>query len=160
MKGNGAKLELKVHTKELAIHYMKTLAEVAREALVILDADFRVILVNLMFYQRFRVSPEQTENKLLFKLGNGQWNIPALKKLLEEILPGKKIVKDYMVEHVFETIGEKTMLLNARQVDSVQLIILAIEDITTRRVLEKNWLDIPGGLRQRWPNEPQSSKSG
>ena len=78
----------------------------------------------------FQVSPKQTENKLLYELGNGQWNIPELKKLLEEILPEKKVVRDYEVKHVFETIGEKTMLLNARQIDTVQLIILAIEDLT------------------------------
>jgi len=60
-----------------------------------------------------------TEGKLLYELGNGQWNIPELRKLLEEILPSKKVVKDYKVEHVFQTIGEKTMLLNAKQIDTV-----------------------------------------
>jgi two-component system CheB/CheR fusion protein len=74
---------------------------------------------------------------LLYKLGNGQWDIPELKKLLEEILPEKKIVNDYEVAHVFETIGKKTMLLNAKQIDSVQLIILAIEDFSIRKDLEE-----------------------
>jgi hypothetical protein len=83
------------------------------------------------------VTPAQTENVLLYELGNGQWNIRELKELLEKILPEKKIVKDYDVTHVFETIGKKTILLNASQIDTVQLIILAMEDITERTILEE-----------------------
>src|SRR3989338_8331732 len=124
-------------SKELAVHYMKTLVEVARESFLILDSDLRVISANEVFYKNFQVTSSQTEDVLLYDLGNGQWNIPELKKLLEEVLPKKKVVKDYEVEHVFENIGEKTMLLNARQIDSVQLIILAIEDITVKKELEE-----------------------
>lgn len=124
-------------SKKLAIHYMKTLVEVAREAFLILDSDLRVISASPTFYTNFKVSPKETEGKLLYKLGNGQWNISELKKLLEEILPKKKMVKDYEVEHTFETIGKKIILLNASQIDSVQLIILAMEDITVRKDLEE-----------------------
>jgi nitrogen-specific signal transduction histidine kinase len=123
--------------KEMALHYMKTLVEVARESFLILDHELRVISANDVFYQNFRVSSKQTENVLLYELGNGQWNIPELKKLLEDILPNKKVVKDFEVTHEFETIGKKTMLLNARQIDTVQLIILAIEDMTVRKELEE-----------------------
>lgn len=124
-------------SKELAVHYMKTLVEVAREAFLILDADLRVISGNPTFYKHFKVSSAQTEKALLYELGNGQWNIPELKKLLEEILPKKKVVKDFLVEHVFESIGKKTIQLNASQIDSVQLIILAMEDISDRKNLEE-----------------------
>ena len=126
---------------ELALHYMATLVDVARESFLILDADLRVITANPVFYQGFQVTPAQTEKRLLYELGNGQWNIPELKCLLEEILPNKKIVKDYQVTHVFEKIGAKTMLLNARQIDTVQLIILAIEDMTVRKNLEGKLAD-------------------
>lgn len=129
------KAELK-ESKKLALHYMQTLVEVAREAFLILDADLRVISGNPTFYLTFRVSREQTIDKLLYKLGNGQWNISELKKLLENILPKRKIVKDYEVTHVFETIGRRVILLNARQIDSVELIILAMEDITVKKNLE------------------------
>jgi PAS domain-containing protein len=151
MKNNKQQSELK-ESRELALHYMKTLAEVAREFLLILDSDLRVISANPIFYQNFKVLPEQTEKKLLYELGNGQWNIPELKKLLEEILPDKKVVKDYEVQHVFETIGEKTMLLNARQIDSVQLIILAIEDITDRKSLEAQLAEYTKGLEMSVAN--------
>jgi len=115
---------------------MKTLVEVARESFLILDRDLRVISANEVFYQNFKVTLKQTENVFLYELGNGQWNISELKRLLEEILPKKKVVK-YEVKHSFPTIGEKTILLNARQIDSVQLIILAMEDITVRKELEE-----------------------
>ncbi|HLC87464.1 MAG TPA: PAS domain-containing protein [Patescibacteria group bacterium] len=123
-------------SKELAVHYMKTLVEVARESFLILDSDLRVVSASPTFYQRFQVLKEQTENQLLYNLGNGQWNIPELKSLLEEILPEKKNVTDYEVEHTFETIGRKIILLNASQIDSVQLIILAMEDVTEKKNLE------------------------
>lgn len=129
------------NSKELALHYMKTLVDVARESFLILDADLRVVGANPTFYENFKVLPEETEDVLLYKLGNGQWDIPELKKLLEEILPDKKEVRDYMVTHDFETIGIKTIMLNARQIDSVQLIILAMEDITSRSDLEKKLAD-------------------
>lgn len=124
-------------SKKLALHYMKTLVEVARESFLILDSELRVISANPVFYQTFRVLSAQTENVLLYNLGNGQWNIPELKSLLENILPDKKVVKNYEVTHEFETIGKKTMMLNARQIDSVQLIILAIEDITEKKIVEE-----------------------
>lgn len=136
-------------SKDLALHYMKTLVDVAREPFLILNANLRVVSANPTFYQTFRVLPEQTENKFVYKLGNGQWDIPALKNLLEKILPEKKSVKNYEVTHVFETIGRKTMLLNARQIDSVQLIILAIEDITDRKTLEEKMAEYTKTLESK-----------
>ena len=124
-------------SKKLALHYMATLVEVARESFLILDHELRVISANQTFYQNFHVEPAQTESIFLYDSGNGQWNIPELRQLLEEILPEKKTVKDYKVMHVFQTIGERTILLNARQLDSVKLIILAMEDITVKEELEK-----------------------
>jgi len=146
MEGNKVKQNESKESKELALHYMQTLVDVARESFLILDHDLRVISANPTFYETFRVTPAQTENKFLYKLGNGQWNIPELQKLLEEILPEKKIVKDYEVKHTFETIEEKTMQLNARQIDTVQLIILAIEDITVREQLEEKLSEYTKGL--------------
>jgi transcriptional regulator with PAS, ATPase and Fis domain len=124
-------------SRKLALKYMSTLVDVARESFIILDSELVVVAANPTFYKTFQVKPENTANKLLYDLGNGQWNIPNLKSLLEEILPKKKDIRDYEVAHNFEAIGEKTMLLNARQIDSVQLIILAMEDITERKELEK-----------------------
>lgn len=136
-------------SKKVALHYMETLVEVARESFLILDSDLRVISANPVFYQNFQVTREQTENVLLYELGNGQWNIPELRKLMEEILPDKKVVKDYGVTHVFETIGKKTILLNARQIDTVQLIVLAMEDITVRKELENKLAEHTKGLEAK-----------
>jgi two-component system CheB/CheR fusion protein len=135
-------------SQELALHYMKTLVEVARESFLILDSDLRVVSANPTFYHNFQVSPEQTENVLLYELGNGQWNIPVLKSLLEEILPLKKVVKDYEVKHTFQKIGEKTICLNARQIDidTAHMIVLAMEDITERKELEQKLAEYTTGL--------------
>ena len=136
MKNDKIKQNEIIESKELALHYMKSLVDVARESFLILDAKLKVISGNPIFYQIFRVTPEQTENKFIYELGNGQWNIPELKRLLENILPERKDVKNYEVKHNFQTIGDKTIELNAKQIDSVQLIILAMEDITEKRTLE------------------------
>ena len=136
-------------SKEDAVHYMKSLVDVARESFLILDSDLRVIDANPVFYENFKVTKADTENVPLYNLGNGQWDIPELKRLLEEVLPEKKAVRDYEVTHDFETIGTKTMLLNARQIDSVKLIILAIEDISTRKALEVKLADTVKDLARR-----------
>ena len=120
--------------------YIKTIVDVVREPVLILDKDFRVLTANTPFYNIFQVEPIETENKLIYKLGNGQWDIPDLKKLLENILPKNTFFKGFEVSHNFPTIGHKVMILNARQIhfkkDDMMtttfpsIILLAIEDIT------------------------------
>ncbi|MCR4279307.1 MAG: PAS domain-containing protein [Candidatus Zambryskibacteria bacterium] len=136
-------------SRKLALHYMQTLVDVARESFLILGADLRVISGNPTFYENFKVSKEETVDISLYKLGNGQWDIPELRKLLEEILPKKKEVRDYAVTHTFEKIGEKTILLNAKQIDSVQLIILAMEDISVKKGLEEKLSEYTKGLEDK-----------
>ena len=133
----------------MALHYMKTLVDVARESFLILDAELRVVQANPTFYSNFKVTSKETEGVLLYKLGNGQWDIPELKKLLEKVLPEKKDVRDYEVTHIFETIGKKTILLNAKQIDSVQLIIIAMEDVTDRKNLEGKLAEYTKGLEAK-----------
>jgi len=130
-------------------HYIRALIETIRGPFLILDSKLAVVEANEAFYQTFKVTSEETEKKPLYELGNGQWNIPALKRLLEEVLPTKKIVKDYEVEHTFPTIGTKVMLLNANQVDSLELIILAFEDITMERRLEKKLMEYTRSLEAK-----------
>lgn len=120
----------------MALHYIKTFSDTAREPFLVLSADLKVIGANASFYKNFRVTKEETENRLVYDLGNGQWNIPELKKLLEDILPEKNVFNDFEVSHGFPDIGLKIMLLNARKLDDSALILLAIEDITLKRALE------------------------
>ncbi len=101
--------------------------------LVILEPDLRVRSANQAFYATFGVTAEQTEGRLIYELGNGQWSIPALRKLLEEILPRNKLFKQYEVTHDFEAIGRRTMLISGRQVESKSCIVLSIEDISEQR---------------------------
>ena len=100
--------------------------------LLVLDADLRVTTANESFYRHFRVTPLQTENRLLYELGNGQWNIPSLRTFLEDILPRHSFFKDFEVTPQFETIGRRTVLLSGRQVGHLERILLFIDDITER----------------------------
>jgi len=123
--------------RKKALHYIETLVEVAREPFLILDRSLRVIRANYSFYRTFRVTAKQTERKFVYDLGNKQWNITKLKRLLEDILPKRKVFKDFEVDHKFPKIGRQVMILNARQVDSVQLIILAFENVTAKKEIEE-----------------------
>lgn len=119
--------------------YIRTVVDTVREPFLILDGNLRVIAANETFYRTFRVPIEETEKKLLYELGDGQWNIPDLRNLLEDILPKDTFFKGFQVSHVFPGIGQKRMLLNARRVYQNEnntkvtlepIIFLAIEDVT------------------------------
>lgn len=125
--------------------YIRTVVDVVREPVLVLDKDFRVISANDPFYRAFQVEPTETENKIIYELGNGQWDIPALRSLLEDILPKNSFFKGFEVTHEFPFIGQKVMILNARQIYFEEdtflkghgpleldqhIILLAIEDVT------------------------------
>ena len=116
--------------------YIKTVVDVIREPILILDKDLRVMAANDPFYRTFQVEAKDTEKKIVYDLGNGQWDIPALRKLLEDILPKNTFFKGFEVEHDFPLIGHKIMILNAREIHFKEdfsfqpIILLAIEDIT------------------------------
>ncbi len=116
--------------------FAQNIVDTVREPLLILDADLCVHSANRAFYQTFQVSPAETENQLIYELGNGQWNIPALRTLLEDIIPEHSVFNDFELEHDFPTIGRKVMLLNARRLrpgDHTEFLVLAIEDVTEWR---------------------------
>lgn len=131
---------LKIANEQLRIssEFFRGIIDTVREPLLVLDADLRVIAANQPFLSEFRVTAEQTVRKFLYRLGNEQWNIPALRALLEKVLPEQQVVSDFEVEHTFEHIGRRTMLLNARRLYQANareaMILLAIEDITERKL--------------------------
>lgn len=118
------------HELEGRVELAEKLIDSVREALIILHWDLKVYSANQPFYETFQVSPEDTIGRFVYDLGNGQWNIPKLQQLLEDILPREQTFDDYEVVHDFETIGTRRMLLNARRLDHLNLIVLAIRDIT------------------------------
>jgi PAS domain S-box-containing protein len=140
---------------EALLRYANNIIATLREPFLILNKDLQIIFANQAFYDTFNVTGKDTIGRLLPDLGDRQWNIPKLLQLLKEILPEKKVVKDYEVEHKFEQIGERIMRLNACQLrvpnkiagliaigarkeeeEEEELILLAIEDITERKRLE------------------------
>lgn len=125
---------------QVAWTYIRTVVDTLREPFLILDEDLRVISANKTFYQFFQVTEKETENKLIYNLGNGQWDIPRLKILLEDILPKNTFFEDFKVEHDFPRIGHKIMMLNARRIyrtnENNPIMLLAMEDITKQKKLE------------------------
>ena len=126
-------------TLEAARNYAEAIVETVQTPLVVLDADLQVNTANRAFYETFRVSAPATEQVSLFELGNGQWNISPLRSVLEAILTNDYPVQNFEVDHDFEQIGQKTLLLNAcklQREDNADMILLAIEDITERKQFE------------------------
>ncbi len=121
--------------------YAEAIVETVREPLVILNEALCIKTANKAFFDMFRVNKSETYNKCIFDIGNGQWDTPDLKKLLLEVLPKNSVFNDYEITHTFEDIGQRTMILNARRIvlegHKTELILLAIEDVTEIRKIEK-----------------------
>lgn len=116
--------------------YADTIVETAREAILVLDARLQVKVANPAFYRAFEVTPEETEGHLIYELGNGQWDIPKLRELLEEVVPRNSRVDDFQMSHDFPHLGLREMVLNARRVEMQPghpFVLLAIEDVTEKR---------------------------
>lgn len=110
--------------------YLRELIDTIENGLIELDRDLRVVNANQSFYEMFEVQEEETVGRLLYDLGNGQWNIPDLRHLLTEVIPEQKTVRDYEVTHEFPDLGVRTMRLNARQIDALERILLVITSVS------------------------------
>src|SRR5579864_8035913 len=125
-------------------NYAQNIVDTVREPLLILDTTLRVRSANRAFYQTFQVSPAETEGRLIYELGNGQWDIPDLRTLLEDIVPKSSVFDDFELEHTFPAIGRRVMLLNARKLEAGhhgELLVLAMEDVTARKRAEEALLE-------------------
>jgi hypothetical protein len=134
--------------------YVKTVVDVVREPMLILDENLRVMAANESFYKTFNVIKKETEGKIMFKLGNGQWNIPIFKKLIKDVATKHTFFKGFQVAHNFPAIGRKVMILNARQIHIVNeaetgvfppitfvappIILVAMEDVTDMMVVSES----------------------
>jgi two-component system CheB/CheR fusion protein len=115
--------------------YADTIVESAREPILVLNGKLQVTAANPAFYRAFEVTPQETEGRLIYELGTGQWNIPKLRELLEEIVPRNSRVDDFDMSHDFPHLGPRDMVLNARRVElqpGHPFILLAIEDVTQK----------------------------
>ncbi|WP_025146555.1 PAS domain-containing sensor histidine kinase [Pedobacter jeongneungensis] len=138
-------MEKKVEERTLALRdseaFLTSIIETVREGLLVLDPDFTVLSANNHFIKTFKVTTEETVGRELYALGNNQWDIPKLRELLVKILPTNNPVVDFEVEHDFPHIGRKLMLLNAYRIELEgsykDQILLAIEDITDRKEIER-----------------------
>jgi two-component system CheB/CheR fusion protein len=141
-KIDGAVLMLiNIDAAKRGLDFAEAIVETVREPLVILNQNLQVVQANKTFYTTFRAVREETEHRLIYDLGNGQWNIPKLRELLENILPAHSTFRDFEVAHVFEHVGRKVMLLNASEIYNpnaqARTILLAFEDVTDRKQAEE-----------------------
>jgi len=124
-----------------AREYAESIVETVRKPLVVLDSDLKILTANFSFYDTFKVTPEETIGNFIYALGNGQWDIPKLRVLFEDILPNESVFNGYEVDHDFPGVGRKIMLLNAREIFrkniGSHIILLAMEDITARKQAEE-----------------------
>jgi two-component system CheB/CheR fusion protein len=116
--------------------YLDNIVSTLREPFLVLDENLKVVSANRAFYETFRVTPRETQARHIYDLGNRQWDIPRLRTLLEQILPEKSVLHDFLVEHDFHDIGRKKMMLNARRISSqttaAEQILLAFEEVTEK----------------------------
>ena len=141
-KIDGAVLMLiDIDAAKRGLDFAEAIVETVREPLVILNQNLQVVKANKTFYETFQAAREETEGRLIYDLGNGQWNIPKLRELLENILPAHSTFRDFEVTHEFEHVGRKVMLLNASEIFNpnaqARTILLAIEDATDRKQAEE-----------------------
>jgi chemotaxis protein methyltransferase CheR len=119
----------------------QAIVDTVRDPLLVLDQDLRVVTANRAFHQTFRMNRQDIQGRPVYGLGDGQWDIPELRVLLEDVVPQHAVMEAFEVERDFPPIGRRSMLLNAREVfnqrNTHKLILLAIEDITDRRAAER-----------------------
>ncbi len=140
-KNTEAALRVSEGQTKRALDYAEATLRTTPIPLLVLEADLRVKTCNEAFYKNFQVEPAETEGRFIYEIGNGQWNIPRLHELLEHILPHRSSFEGFEVIHEFETIGRRTMLLNARRMENEagqpSRVVLVIEDITQRKAAEE-----------------------
>jgi two-component system CheB/CheR fusion protein len=116
--------------------YAESIVATIREPLLVLDAELRVVSANAAFYRIFALSPQEVEREVVYELDHGEWNMPGLRQLLEDILPKNSAFEGFEVEHDFPGLGRKVLRLNARRLEQASgrpgMILLAIEDVEPR----------------------------
>lgn len=115
--------------------FAEALIENARESILVLDEGLRVTLANPVFYQTFQVLPEETKGRVIYDLGNRQWDIPKLHELFDGITARNTRIDGFDVRHKFQHLGLRHMILNARRIEpqgGSQMILLSIEALTRK----------------------------
>ena len=121
--------------------FLQSIVDTVREPLIVLDGEARVVLASRTFYGTFNVLEREVISRSLFELGNGQWDIPELRRLLGDVLPQNEVIRDYEVFHTFPGVGPRTFYLNARKLfrpgNHTEMVLLSFEDVTSRRETER-----------------------
>jgi len=131
-----AAAQIKLAAVQLARELAEGIVNTVSEPLIVLDSELQVVSASRAFYQHFQVAPEQTVGRKIYDLGNGQWNIPTLRELLEDILPQRQVMEGFVVEHDFPDLGLRRMVLNARRIvtalGNTEMILLAMVTVEAK----------------------------
>ena len=117
----------------------RAIIDTIHEPLIVLDEKLRVVAASHSFYHKFNLTSKKTLGEMFYDIGDGQWNIPALRTLLKKVIPKHAIVKGYEVEHTSPFFGLRIMTINAREIrfdNGRKKMLLSIFDVTTQRKLE------------------------
>ncbi len=135
-----------IRDRDDASELAQAIVDTIHDPLLVLDQDLRVVTANRAFYRTFRMDFQNIHGRPVYDLGDGQWDIPELRLLLEDVAPQHAVMEAYEVERDFPMIGRRSMLLNAREVfnqrSARKLILLAIEDVTDRRNVERQMAEL------------------
>ncbi len=129
-----------------------------RHPLVVLNGDLRIIIASKAFYKKFHTDYENAHDKLFYELGEGRWDIPELRELLEKVLPERKVVEDYEIEHEFKGLGRRVIRFNAQEIhypNGQRKMLLSIEDVTERTMLMRQKDILLKEMRHRIANSLQ-----
>lgn len=137
---------------QLARHYAESIVETTPVPFLVLDPDLKVVSANPAFYRTFHFEAEDTEGHLLYAIGDGQWNLPELRQLLSDILPSDITLDGYVVDHRFRDVGRKVISVSARRLDHLDLILLALEDMTDRQLAVEQKAIVANELSHRVKN--------
>jgi two-component system CheB/CheR fusion protein len=134
-------------------NYTEAIVATLREPIVVLDTNLRIKNINRAFSKKYNIEKEEATGKLIYEIQNHLFDNIPMRALLEKVLPEKTQLDDYQIAVNLLPYGESIMLLNARQVTNEtskeQLILLAIEDITERRIIEKRLQVLSDGFETK-----------
>jgi len=147
--GSAADVGAPISREPMAVAVWQEIVQTVREPMLVLDASLRVLAANESFYATFRVLPVETERCLIYELGNGQWDIQELRRLLDDVLPHNHVFDNFVFEHEFEEIGQRKMMLNARRIDHLNLTLLAMEDVAERQQSERHTTETTRSLERQ-----------